>query len=75
MFTENDIKSIFALFPPQTSADFTTQLSLASSGNGFVTLQFVQANFRSRVMKGRFFVLPRGTLANSLFRNRTNPNS
>ncbi|USP82792.1 hypothetical protein yc1106_10066 [Curvularia clavata] len=51
MFTESDIKSIFALFPPQTSADFVPRLSLASSGNGFVTLQFVQANFRSRVMR------------------------
>ena len=57
MFTESDIKSIFALFPPQTSEDFIPQLSLASSGNGFVTLQFVQANFRSRVMRGALSVL------------------
>ncbi|RAR00334.1 hypothetical protein DDE82_007415 [Stemphylium lycopersici] len=51
MFTESDVKSIFALFPPQTSADFIPQLALASSGHGFVTLQFVQAQFRSRVVK------------------------
>ncbi|EMD90106.1 hypothetical protein COCHEDRAFT_1204717 [Bipolaris maydis C5] len=51
MFTENDVKSIFSLFPPQTSAEFIPQFALASSGNGFVTLQFAQAQFRSRVTR------------------------
>lgn len=54
MFTENDVKSIFSLFPPQTSAEFIPQFALASSGNGFVTLQFAQAQFRSRVTRGEF---------------------
>ncbi|EUC41266.1 hypothetical protein COCMIDRAFT_106572 [Bipolaris oryzae ATCC 44560] len=51
MFTENDVKSIFSLFPPQTSPEFIPQFALASSGNGFVTLQFAQAQFRSRVTR------------------------
>lgn len=54
MFTENDVKSIFSLFPPQTSAEFIPQFALASSGNGFITLQFAQAQFRSHVTRGEF---------------------
>jgi hypothetical protein len=53
MFTEADVKNILNLFPPQNTPDFLPSLTLASSGNGFVTLQFVQAQFRSRVAKGR----------------------
>jgi hypothetical protein len=53
MFTEADVKNIFNLFPPQKTPDFLPSLTLASSGNGFVTLQFVQAQFRSRVTKGK----------------------
>jgi hypothetical protein len=53
MFTETDVKSIFALFPPQKTSDFLPSLTLAPSGNGFVTLQSVQAQFRSRVTKGK----------------------
>jgi hypothetical protein len=54
MFAENDVKDIFALFPPQQTSDFVPRLALSSSRHGFVTLQFVQAQFRSRVTKGRF---------------------
>ncbi|KAL1797044.1 hypothetical protein ACET3X_005584 [Alternaria dauci] len=51
MFTESDVKNIFALFPPQQTSDFVPRLALSSSRHGFVTLQFVQAQFRSRVTK------------------------
>jgi hypothetical protein len=55
MFTETDVKNIFGLFPPQKTSDFFPSLTLSPSGNGFVTLQFVQAQFRSRVTKGKPF--------------------
>ncbi|KAF1838531.1 hypothetical protein BDW02DRAFT_541568 [Decorospora gaudefroyi] len=51
MFTENDVKNIFQLFPPPKTSDFLPSLILSSSRHGFVTLQFVQAHFRSRVTK------------------------
>jgi hypothetical protein len=57
MFSEADVKNIFALFPPQTSSDFLPSLTLTPSGNGFATLQFVQAQFRSRVTKGGWFLI------------------
>lgn len=72
MFTEHDVKSIFSLFPPHTSADFIPQFAIASSGNGFVTLQFAQAQFRSRVTKGSSLVLFLLPLTNPICRDRTN---
>jgi hypothetical protein len=55
MFSDDDAKDIFRLFPPQKSNDFLPNLILSSGGHGFVTLVFVQAQFRSRVTKGLFF--------------------
>lgn len=52
MFSASDVKNLFALFPPQETSDFIPQFALSSRGHGFVTLQFAQAQFRSRVTKG-----------------------
>lgn len=52
MFSEEDVLEIFRLFPPQKTADFLPSLILSSGGRAFVTLEFVQAQFRSRVTKG-----------------------
>jgi hypothetical protein len=52
MFTEHDVKTIFSLFPPLQSSDFLPSLIQSDGRHGFVTLQFVQAQFRSRVTKG-----------------------
>ncbi|KAI4935799.1 hypothetical protein J4E85_001125 [Alternaria conjuncta] len=65
MFTAHDVKDIFALFPPQDTSDFVPRLALSSSGHAFVTLQFVQARFRSRVTKETQRI-PVSTLANDL---------
>lgn len=64
MFSASDVKNIFALFPPQETSDFIPQFALSSRGHGFVTLQFAQAQFRSRVTKGMLFqqILPERSL-------------
>ncbi|KAF1947157.1 hypothetical protein EJ02DRAFT_449747 [Clathrospora elynae] len=51
MFTDDDVNTIFQLFPPHKSSEFLPSLILSSGGHGFVTLQFVQAQFRDRVTK------------------------
>ena len=53
MFSAEDAKEIFQLLPPQATPDFLPSLILSSGGHGFVTLQFIQAQFRSRVTKGK----------------------
>ncbi|KAF2856465.1 hypothetical protein T440DRAFT_382628 [Plenodomus tracheiphilus IPT5] len=48
MFSVGDAKDVFKFFPPQNTSDFLPSLILSSGGHGFVTLEFVKAQFRSR---------------------------